>query len=557
MSFNGCRLPPSCVLGEGLRDGSFKLLTEFLVRKQREGRRRVRKPRTTRKAHIVPAADLLLKRRKRTVKVEKLDQGLASSGHLHQSLRCFSDEKSARFVIKSWLYLFKTLFGTEKTSKPEKTEKSRGFLFGRLKSKKSFPAIAASSARIERTLSEVEEEQSKHAMAVAIATTAAAEAAVAAAKAAAEVVRLTGTPAWQRQSDLRTREVAAIKIQTAFRGFLARKALRALKALVKVQAMVRGRAVRRQARTTFKSLQSLMKIQSQVSSMRLRMQDSNRTFQETGQQHKQMKAVTEAKPEMSEQKWNGSLLMKEQIDALSLNRQEAALKRERAMEYAFGYRERRNAQKSTTQTLDPECEHRQLNSNWSWLEQWVDSQPWRREAPEEEPFIKPDENNHECQIHVSDIPVCLDSKYIDKMEETHLRQSPSQFSLRRKSFHLPKKSLIRDDESFTSTPAFPSYMASTESAKAKFRSISTPKQRVGSTDCGSDQNSPSRHRISPFLSLNSEGSINRIRRPHGTQQRSPRLRGLAGPVKSYKSWKDVSIDSETSLLNLDRQNPVR
>ncbi|XP_068663472.1 protein IQ-DOMAIN 11-like isoform X2 [Aristolochia californica] len=352
-------------------------------------------------------------------------------------------------------------------------------------------------------------------MAVAIATTAAAEAAVAAAKAAAEVVRLTRTPTWQRQSDLRSREMAAIKIQTAFRGYLARKALRALRALIKVQAMVRGRAVRRQARTTFKSLQSIMKIQSQVNSMRIKMAENDRTFQETGQLHKQEKGMT-------------------------------------------GRKEGRNAKKQTTsRTLEPGPEHNKLNSNWSWLEQWVDAQPWRREAPEEEPFIKNDQNNHECQIHVSDMPVCLDSEYIDKMEETHLRQSPSQFSLRRKSFHLPEKSLIRDDESFSSTSAIPSYMASTESAKAKFRSISTPKQRLGTTDGGSDQYSPSKHRLSPFLPLNNEVSIDRIRRSHAPQQRSPRLRGLAGPVKSHKSWKDLSIDSETSLLNWDRKNAIR
>ena len=74
------------------------------------------------------------------------------------------------------------------------------------------------SSRKVKSMKDVEEEQSKRAMAVAVATAAAAEAAVAAAQAAAVVVRLTGAPPIYRK----TREMAAIKIQTAFRGYLVR-----------------------------------------------------------------------------------------------------------------------------------------------------------------------------------------------------------------------------------------------------------------------------------------------------------------------------------------------
>ena len=66
-------------------------------------------------------------------------------------------------------------------------------------------------------LSEAENEQSKHAYSVALATAVAAEAAVAAAQAAAEVVRLTATSRYTGKS---REEVAVIKIQTAFRGYL-------------------------------------------------------------------------------------------------------------------------------------------------------------------------------------------------------------------------------------------------------------------------------------------------------------------------------------------------
>lgn len=44
--------------------------------------------------------------------------------------------------------------------------------------------------------------------------------------------------------------------------------MRALKALVRLQAIVRGRAVRRQAIATLKSLQSIVNIQSEVCAKR-------------------------------------------------------------------------------------------------------------------------------------------------------------------------------------------------------------------------------------------------------------------------------------------------
>ena len=66
-------------------------------------------------------------------------------------------------------------------------------------------------------LAAAENEQKKHAHTVAVASAAAAEAAVAAAQAAAEVVRLTVPARFEGKS---REEIAAIKIQTAFRGYL-------------------------------------------------------------------------------------------------------------------------------------------------------------------------------------------------------------------------------------------------------------------------------------------------------------------------------------------------
>ncbi|KAI5418777.1 protein IQ-DOMAIN 18 [Lathyrus oleraceus] len=64
-------------------------------------------------------------------------------------------------------------------------------------------------------------------------------------------------------------DFAAIKIQAHFRAHLARRAHRALKSLVKLQALIRGVYVRRQSRIAMQCMHALVRLQVRVRARQL------------------------------------------------------------------------------------------------------------------------------------------------------------------------------------------------------------------------------------------------------------------------------------------------
>ncbi|CAN8264710.1 unnamed protein product [Cochlearia groenlandica] len=170
---------------------------------------------------------------------------------------------------------FGRLFGNKKRDKPAPSSDRRRWSFTTRSSNSSkrrsypLPSTAAYAAK-------EEENADKHARAVAAATAAVAEAALAAAHAAAEVVRLTHGSGRRRGvgggggSNRRwaNEYFAAVKIQSAFRGYLARRALRALKALVKLQALVKGHIVRKQTADMLRRMQTLVRLQARARASR-------------------------------------------------------------------------------------------------------------------------------------------------------------------------------------------------------------------------------------------------------------------------------------------------
>ncbi|KAL5715093.1 IQ-domain [Ranunculus cassubicifolius] len=406
--------------------------------------------------------------------------------------------------IRNWLNRIKKLFISDAKANPEKREKNRRWITGRFK-RKRLPALPAPPVNKNRSLTEAKNQHNVHAWTAAIASTAAAEAALASAQAAVEVVRLSGTP-WPYFKPMKgSRVLAATTIQTAFRGYLARKALRALKGLVRLQAIVRGQAVRRQVITTLNGLQKLVKIQSQLRVTKRSMEGEQ--FLENSYEMREMK------PESNSQRVSiGKLPPKEDIDALFFSKREALIKRERVKEYLLSHREMRNTKKVS------ESEATKVNGNVEQpLGQWT----------EKSDFI-----------------------IISKPVQRYMGGHTSPITPPRRSFDRPRRNSFEDSD-FLSSPIVPNYMSATESTKARFRSISLPKQGLGAMDIYSDYGSPAKSRIS-FSSFSTDaGTTIKSSKGHSSQQsqRSPSLKGVSRPIKSYKIARDLSVDSDSSFLS--------
>ncbi|VAH70474.1 unnamed protein product [Triticum turgidum subsp. durum] len=315
-------------------------------------------------------------------------------------------------------------------------------------------------------------------------------------------------------SPILSRELAATKIQTAFRGHLARRALRALKGLVRLKSLVQGHSVKRQATSTLRCMQTLSRVQSKIRTRRIKMAEENQALQRQLLLNQELETLR-----MGDQ-WNTSLQSKEQIEASLVSRQEAAARRERALAYAFSHQWKSTSRCANPMFVDPSNPH----WGWSWLERWMASRPFDgRNGTAEKDGSSVDRtsvNSTSLSMNLGQVETVTkaDNQVVDSLKPNDdkpmplstpkpsgpaPRQSPSTPSpvLARKKSATPKSgdgdgdgddarsvvstvrserprrhsmgaSSVRDDASLSgsSLSSVPSYMAATKSASARAKS---------------------------------------------------------------------------------------
>ncbi|KAF8096015.1 hypothetical protein N665_0319s0033 [Sinapis alba] len=304
------------------------------------------------------------------------------------------------------------------------------------------------------------------------------------------VVRPRATPT--RFAGKSNEEAAAILLQTVFRGYLARRALRAMRGLVRLRLLMEGSVVKRQAANTLKCMQTLSRVQSQIRARRIRMSEENQARQKQLLQ-KHAKELAGLK---SGDNWDDSIQSKEKVEAKLLSKYEATMRRERALAYAYTHQQnwKNNSKSGNPMFMDPS----NPTWGWSWLERWMAGRPLDSSEKEQNNdnagSIKSSVNRNEATKAItrnnSTQPNTPSSarggtprnknSFFSPPTPSRLNQSSrksndddakSTISVlsERNRRHSIAGSSVRDDESLAGSQTLPSYMVPTKSARARVK----------------------------------------------------------------------------------------
>ncbi|XP_074281389.1 protein IQ-DOMAIN 13 [Silene latifolia] len=375
---------------------------------------------------------------------------------------------------------------------------------------------------------------------------------------------------WRPEPTLKNQHICATKIQTAYRGYMARRSYRSLRGLVRLQGVVKGQSVKRQTANALRCMQMLVRVQTQIQARRVQMLE-NQAPQRQGLPKNEKDLETAFGKWMSENQsdWDDSTLTKEEIEARMQKKFDAILKRERAMAYAYSHQ----SWKST-----PRIGHGALADFrtggypywWNWLEKRQPPPPTLSTNVSKSPSMKsflltptrPTMDFKASPFRQSS-STGRPSLRFENMDTSTPKSTRSSIPAMARRAGTPPGRLpprfsrgsagnspfnggpFRDDDSLTSCPPFsgPRYMSPTASAQAKLK---LGKEQFPDSPSSITSDASKRRASFPLGRSPSPGSFKWNKGSLFSTKETSSQRSL-GKNQTAESVGNLSIDSSTSM----------